>query len=232
MVWCALICVVPNLPAAHKVSGFASIHHMQMCAMCHCTRQKQDSLNDSFATLGMRRTNEEICNSAQLYLDAANEKERNETVQNSGIRWSELFRLPYFDTSCFVVIDAMHNLFLGLVQEHFDILGIKLNNTKSNLTPSIVINIPEESINKLNEHERKSVSRLINMLGAPIAKELQSQASYNLYFKRLSALHRAALELFCTFVDAPLKLDSKHVNKSKLNKPDFIHAILAWVRYF
>ena len=65
------------------------------------------------------------------------------------------------------------------------------------------------------------------MLGAPIAKELKSQASYNLYFKQLSALHRAALELLCTFVGAPLKL-----NKSKLNKPDFIHAILAWVRYF
>ena len=227
VVRCALICVVSDLPAARKVGGFASIHHTQMCAMCHCTRRQQDSLNDSFATLGTRRTNEEIRNSAQLYLDAADEKERNETVHNSGIRWSELFRLPYFDTSCFVVIDAMHNLFLGLVQEHFDILGIKLNNTKSNTTPSIVINIPEESINKLNEHERKSVSRLINMLGAPIAQELKSQASYNLYFKRLSALHRAALELLCTFVGAPLKL-----NKSKLNKPDFIHAILAWVRYF
>ena len=154
-----------------------------MCAMCHCTWQQQDSLNDSFATLGTQQTNEEICNSAQLYLDAVNEKERNETIHNSGIQWSELFRLPYFDTSCFVVIDAMHNLFLGLVQEHFNILGIKLNNTKRNTTPSIVINIPEESINKLNEHEHKSISHLINMLGAPIAKELKSQASYNLYFK-------------------------------------------------
>ena len=139
----------------------------------------------------------------------------------------KIFHLPYFDSSCFVVIDAMHNLFLGLVQEHFDILGIKLNNTKSTMTPSIIINIPEESINKLNKHERKSISNLINMLGAPMAKELKSQASYNLYFKWLSALHKAALKLLCTFVSAPLKL-----NKSKLNKPYFIHAILAWVRYF
>ena len=38
VVWCALICVVSNLPAALKVGGFASIHHMQMCAMCHCTQ--------------------------------------------------------------------------------------------------------------------------------------------------------------------------------------------------
>jgi hypothetical protein len=69
------------------------------------------------------------------------------------------------------------------------------------------------------------------MLEAPMKKELTSQAGYDVYFKRLSALHRAALELLCTSVHAPLKLNSKHVNKSKLNKPDFIHAILAWVSF-
>jgi hypothetical protein len=232
VVWCALICVVSDLLAARKISGFASIHHTQMCALCHCTRAQQDSLNDSFATLGKRRTNEDIRNSAQLYLDAADEKKRDEAVRNSGIRWSELHRLPYFDTSRFVVVDAMHNLFLGLVQEHFDILGIKLNNTKSRTTQSIVIKIPEESINTLNEHERKSAIRLINILEAPIKKELKLPAGYEVYFKRLSALHRAPLELLCTSVGAPLKQDPKHVNKSKFNKPDFIHAILAWVRYF
>jgi len=65
------------------------------------------------------------------------------------------------------------------------------------------------------------------MLEAPIKTELKSQGGYNVYFKWLSALHRAALELLCTAVGAPLK--PKHVNKSKLNKPDFIHSILAWV---
>ena len=229
VVRCALICVVSDLPAARKIAGFAVFSHTQMCAMCHCTRQQNDSFNDSFATLGTRRTDEEIRNSAQLYLDAANEKESNNAVHNSGIRWSELLRLPYFDASRFVVVDAMHNLFLGLVEEHFNILGIRSDITKSKLTPSIVIKIPKESINKLTEHERKSVKRLIIMLEAPIKTELKSQAGYELYFKRLSALHRAALELFRTSVDAPLELDPKHVNKSKLNKPDFIRAILAWV---
>ena len=186
-------------------------------------------MNDSFTTLGTRRTNGEILNSAQLFLDAVDEKERSEAVHNSGIRWSELLRLPYFDASCFVVVDAMLNLFLGLVQEHFDILGIKLNIAKSRMTPCMVIDIPKESINKSNEHERKSINRLINMLEAPIKNELKSQAGYDVHFKRLSALHKAALELLCMSVDAPIKLDPKHANKGKLNKPDFIHAILAWV---
>ena len=102
---------------------------------------------------------------------------------------------------------------------------------KIRTTPCMVIDIPKESINKLNEHERKSVNHLINMLEAPIKKELKSQAGYDVHFKRLSALHKAALELLCMSVDAPIKLDPKHANKGKLrvNKLDFIHAILAWV---
>jgi hypothetical protein len=126
------------------------------------------------------------------------------------------------------VVDAMHNLFLGLVEEHFDILGIRMN-IKSVSTPSIIIDIPVESINKLNKHERKSLNRLIKMLEAPIKKELKSQNGYDIYLKRLSALHRAALELLCVSVGAPLNLNPNHFNKRKLNKLDFIHAILTWV---
>lgn len=35
-----------------------------------------------------------------------------------GIRWSELFRLKYWDPTKFVVVEGMHNLFLGLAQYH------------------------------------------------------------------------------------------------------------------
>jgi hypothetical protein len=45
----------------------------------------------------------------------------------SGIHWSELLHLPYFDISHSIIDEAMHNLFLGLIKEHFDrILGIHL----------------------------------------------------------------------------------------------------------
>ena len=54
VVRCALICVVSDLLAACKVNGFAAIGHTQMCAICHCMRQQQDNLNDSFASLGKR----------------------------------------------------------------------------------------------------------------------------------------------------------------------------------
>ena len=123
IIWCALISQVSNLPMACKNSGFALIHHMQMCAMCHCMWQPNNTLNDSFIMLGKQCIHEEICNWVQAYLNAEDEKNRNEAIHDSEIWWSELFHLLYFDASCFVVVNVMHNLFLGSAQ-HFWHSGI------------------------------------------------------------------------------------------------------------
>lgn len=38
---------------------------------------------------------------------------RDEFAKAYGVRWSELARLPYFDMCRMIVVDPMHNLFLG-----------------------------------------------------------------------------------------------------------------------
>ncbi len=104
--------------------GFGAVGHTQLCALCHC---KRGLSGPEFTNIHswQRRTNEDYRTSAQRYLDAQDDKERETIFKETGIRWSELLRLPYFDPSRFVVIDAMHNLFLGLIKEHFEILGIR-----------------------------------------------------------------------------------------------------------
>jgi hypothetical protein len=37
-------------------------------------------------------------------------------TKNTGVRWSELLRLPYFDPIKFIVVDPMHCLFLGIAR--------------------------------------------------------------------------------------------------------------------
>ena len=37
-------------------------------------------------------------------------------VKQTGVRWSELLRLQYFDPIRFIIIDLMHCLFLGIVR--------------------------------------------------------------------------------------------------------------------
>ena len=129
-------------------------------------------------------------------MDTENEKGRKETVTSTGIRWSELYCLPYFDPSRMVVVDCMHNLFLGLVQEHFKMLGIRMdNNKRGKETPALCINISKEAMSGLDKNEHKSMDKLIKTLESPMNKELESQDGYDMYLKRLGKLHKQPLKL-------------------------------------
>ena len=37
-------------------------------------------------------------------------------MKQTGVRWSELLRLPYFDPIRFIIVDPMHCLFLGIAK--------------------------------------------------------------------------------------------------------------------
>ena len=47
--------------------------------------------------------------------------EVNAVVCNTGAKYSVLFQLPYYDAVQFVIIDPMHNLFLGLAKTTFNV---------------------------------------------------------------------------------------------------------------
>src|SRR5271169_4985942 len=40
--------------------------------------------------------------------------ERKQHVSNTHVRWSEMLRLPYFNPIRHLIVDPMHNLFLGI----------------------------------------------------------------------------------------------------------------------
>ena len=153
-------------------------------------------------------------------------------VEETGIRYSELHRLPYFDPSRFVVVDAMHNLFLGLIQEHFETLGIRLNDKTVDTTPAISINIPIPPTLKFSVHEQKSLLKLIKILESPIGQELHMSDGYKLYFKRLNNLQRPVLDLAFRSLGVLPSTKPGHINKAKLNKADYIRSLLNWVRNY
>ena len=39
--------------------------------------------------------------------------DRNKIERDHGIRYTELLRLPYFNSACFNVVDPLHNILLG-----------------------------------------------------------------------------------------------------------------------
>ncbi|KDR79752.1 hypothetical protein GALMADRAFT_62004 [Galerina marginata CBS 339.88] len=128
------------------MAGFASVTHTHFCHICHCTRNGHgyDHLEQH---LWHPRTNEETQAFAQAYRDCTTELESEAFVAQTGVRWSELLRLPYFDPTHFVVIDTMHNLFLGLINKHFqDILEMAQirADIKSMVTPSWLTSVPSQ----------------------------------------------------------------------------------------
>ncbi|KAG1736388.1 uncharacterized protein EDB91DRAFT_1083356 [Suillus paluster] len=108
-----------NLPPRHLSilkRDFQGPTANQMCGLCW--QNKSDIANFNYDTWE-QRTCEEHRAAAEEWKNAETKSERNKVFARHGVRWSELLRLPYWDPVRFIVIDGMHNLFLGVVQHHF-----------------------------------------------------------------------------------------------------------------
>jgi hypothetical protein len=63
---------------------------------------------------------------AEEWLAATSKSERDRIFKRTGVRWSELLRLPYWDPTRSIVVDGMHNLFLNLVKYHIEeVVGLR-----------------------------------------------------------------------------------------------------------
>jgi len=67
----------------------------------------------SSATAFRRRTNEEHRRLGETYRQLPTPTARKNFVKEYATRYCELSRLPYFDLVAQIVVDPMHNLFLG-----------------------------------------------------------------------------------------------------------------------
>ncbi|KAJ7774088.1 hypothetical protein B0H16DRAFT_1304107 [Mycena metata] len=61
------------------------------------------------------RTDAEHRRLQKEYLKCTTKSARDAFVKEHATRWSELHRLPYFNICEMIVVDPMHNLFLGTV---------------------------------------------------------------------------------------------------------------------
>jgi hypothetical protein len=64
----------------------------------------------------VKRDVNEIRNNASLWKECNTEDARKRHVSETLVRWSEIYRLPYFDPTQFLIVDPMHCLFLGIAK--------------------------------------------------------------------------------------------------------------------
>jgi hypothetical protein len=217
---CALVAIVCDLPASRKVAGFASHSHEFFCSLCYCTRKK-DGYGTTKYESWHRRNNTDCRNYTERWLNALNAIVAKAVFNKGGLRWSELLRLPYFDPSQFVVVDAMHNLFLGLINFHFcDILGYRSPTVKNQQPEPPILLSFSDGWKELDEREQNSLKKLQNDLESHIAMELETNRQR--WEKRFARYHVKALSFVCNELNL--------ISRSTENKRDYIDKLINWVR--
>jgi hypothetical protein len=127
------------------------------------------------------RSREELKRAAKRYRDTTTKAERKRIFRETGVRWSVVWKLEYWNPTRMVAVDGMHALFLGLVLWHFtNVLGINETENKKRRTPEIV-----QALRK----ERKSSKEL-----AKARKALQEEDLAALKKCSMSALQILAEE--------------------------------------
>ncbi|VDB89659.1 unnamed protein product [Peniophora sp. CBMAI 1063] len=108
-----LIADTPAIRKAQGVLGFSSTK--APCSLCAIT---SGELSNFDYQSWPRRSWAYHLQHGQAWRDAPNDVIREKMALKTGIRWSELLRLPYWNPARFSVVDAMHNLFLGDIAAH------------------------------------------------------------------------------------------------------------------
>ena len=116
LVRCALLCVSCDIPAGRKACGF--IGHAGHLGCSKCLK----SFNGDFGNMdygGFDRENWPL-RTGQAHREVAlrlskcvTKSSRQKLESEKGYRNTELLRLPYFEPSRMLIVDPMHNLFLG-----------------------------------------------------------------------------------------------------------------------
>lgn len=100
----AIALSVNDLPMARKIMGVANYVDKNI------TKEGIDSWRT--------RTLQKVREDAQKWRNAASPKERKRLYSKTGVRYSVLMELEYWDPTTMVPVDGMHIFFLGLLQYH------------------------------------------------------------------------------------------------------------------
>jgi len=130
LVRCALLCICCDLPAGRKVCGF--LGHAARYGCSKCGKSFEGSVGQIDYSGFDRDTwpprnvleHRQVC---QRLLSCCTKKDQHNIESNTGYRYSVLLKLLYFDSTRMLVVDPMHNLFLGTAKHVLKAIWIEKN---------------------------------------------------------------------------------------------------------
>lgn len=234
----AVVLSINDLPAARKVSGLAGTRSRFYCSVCDCSDRKS-MYNTDFATW-KRRDVLEMRRIAEMWRDARTTKTRHELFEDHGIRWSELWNLPYWDPTQMLVIDSMHCILEGIVHYHCRrVLCIDAEAAKAKKTPPPAFVFPRNPHHTalieqhgLKDADVKAVTKMEKVLTLPFNAGdntfdephlIKRLCDFNL--NQLKFTHSA---LGLTTTHGPVAPSNEIVAPPK-RKMDFAKSLVRWV---
>ena len=114
----AVICCSNDIPAARKLCGHASA--LAGCHRCYKRANREEGRKSNFS--GFEDMNDwfimkdpvEHRRNAMIWKHQLTKEDRNQHIKRTLVRWSKMLRLPYLDPIRFLVVNPIHNLFLGI----------------------------------------------------------------------------------------------------------------------
>jgi hypothetical protein len=170
---------VCDLLAARKLTQLTSHQSHFYCSVCGCTHQS--TLGRTDTENWIHREVATLRQHAEAWKDAASQSEQTRITKAQGLRWSELWRLPYWDPTCQLVVDPMHCLFEGLIHNHVRRVLRLTENAKSGPTPPAFTHDftnydPENQQWALKEHEIEQVTQIHALLTKSLTNEIEADS--------------------------------------------------------
>jgi len=226
----AIATAVCDLPAARKFNQSAGHSSHFLCTRCDCYHKSTIGRTDcekwsiQDCTIVRQR--------AAQWKAAATQKSQEGLFSEYGIRWTELWRLPYWNPTRMLVVDPMHCLLEGLAQFHFRKV-LKLTTTDAEVKPAPVVAFEyafpsptsTTTVNLVDatEDEVKQISQIQAQLVSPLDEPLQ--ANITLLTTRLERKKKKPLIYITESLGLSIPLDKRPT------KMQYSQTLISWVGF-
>lgn len=226
VVRCAVALAACDLPAARKLAALAGTSANFFCSI-HDIHGKKHMGETDFR--GWKsRDNSVLRLQAYKWKNAPQENIREHIFGQHGVRWTEMWRLPYWNPTVQLVPDPMHCLLEGLCEDHFR-FTIKLTSAEAK---------SQKPADKANAFEYNWIGhpdplskdgKEVTSMHAALMESIDRDDSAECYAALYRKLHRKRLDsLKFVCVSIPILVQSEY-NKAP-SKAKYVEALIKWVR--
>ena len=228
----AIALAVCDLPAARHLAAFARVGSHFFCSACSCYHKSNYGRVDFHNWVP--RDKSVLRQYAKEWRDAPTSADRERLFKEHGVRYTELWCLPYWNPHRQLVVDSMHCILEGLVQHHVRNL-LSLTNEKSATPmgsgdafdyPFTPLDPETAATLSMSTKESAQVSAIQKLLVAPVSFPDDAAFTQTFMDKLLASLLTKNIR--------PLKFVYESLNceppkQTRLFKPDYAKALVRWV---